>query len=59
MDYEWTFTKGDPAGAEDPGFDDSGWRTFDLPHDWSIEGPYGENATTGGRGGYLPTGIGW
>ncbi len=59
MDYGWTFTTGDPAGAEASAFDDSGWRSVDLPHDWSIEGPYDQNAPTGGRGGYLPTGIGW
>jgi beta-galactosidase len=59
MDYGWKFTKGDVAGAKMPSFDDSGWRSLDLPHDWSIEGPYDENAATGGRGGYLPTGIGW
>ncbi len=59
MDYGWTFTTGDPAGAEQPGFDDSGWRSLDLPHDWSIEGPYDQNAPTTGRGGYLPTGVGW
>jgi beta-galactosidase len=59
MDYRWTFTTGDPAGAEAVGFDDSEWRALDLPHDWSIEGPYDENAPTGGRGGYLPTGVGW
>lgn len=59
MDFGWKFTKGDPAGAEARAFDDSGWRSLDLPHDWSIEGPYDENAATGGRGGYLPTGIGW
>ena len=59
MDYGWLFSKGDPAGAEQPDFDDSGWRALDLPHDWSIEGPYDENALTGGRGGYLPTGIAW
>ncbi|MCS0613611.1 DUF4982 domain-containing protein [Massilia kyonggiensis] len=23
-----------------PGFDDSGWRRLDLPHDWAIEGPF-------------------
>jgi beta-galactosidase len=23
-----------------PGFDDSGWRKLDLPHDWGIEGPF-------------------
>ena len=59
VDYGWRFTRGDPAGAEAPGFDDSGWRSLDLPHDWSIEGPYDENAPTTGRGGYLPTGVGW
>ena len=32
---------------------------MDLPHDWSIEGPYDEKAATGGPGGYLPTGVGW
>ncbi len=59
MDYGWSFTTGDPAGAEQPDFDDTGWRQVDLPHDWSIEGPYDQNAPTGGRGGYLPTGVGW
>ena len=58
-DYGWTFTTGDPVGAEQPAFDDSGWRSVDLPHDWSIEGPYDEAAPTTGRGGYLPTGVGW
>jgi len=59
MDHGWRFTRGDPAGADAPGFDDTGWRAVDLPHDWSIEGPYDQNAPTGGSGGYLPTGIGW
>lgn len=26
--------------AVDPGFDDSGWRTLDLPHDWAVELPF-------------------
>ena len=59
MDFGWTFTTGDPEGAGQPAFDDSDWRSVDLPHDWSIEGPYDENAATTGRGGYLPTGVGW
>jgi len=59
MDYGWMFTRDEAAGAEEPNFDDSGWRSLDLPHDWSIEGPYDQNAPTGGRGGYLPTGVGW
>jgi len=30
-----------------------------VPHDWSIEGEYDQDNPTGGRGGYLPAGIGW
>ncbi len=37
FDFGWRFLKGDASGAEKPGFDDSQWRTVDLPHDWSIE----------------------
>src|SRR5712691_8322930 len=59
MDPGWRFTLGDPAGAEQPGFDDRQWRTLDLPHDWSIEGTPREDAPAGGRGGYFPTGVGW
>lgn len=59
FDYGWRFQLGTPPSAEKPEFDDSTWRTVDLPHDWSIEGPYDPSAPTGGPGGYLPTGIGW
>jgi beta-galactosidase len=27
-----------------PGFDDSGWRTLDLPHDWAVELPFDRHA---------------
>lgn len=37
FDENWRFIKNNPSGAENPGFDDSGLRTLDLPHDWSIE----------------------
>jgi beta-galactosidase len=40
FDRGWRFHKGDPAGAERPGFDDARWRVLDLPHDWAIEGPF-------------------
>jgi len=59
MDVGWQFTLGDPAHAERPGFDDSGWRTLNVPHDWSIEGTFDRNAPGGGNVGFLPTGIGW
>ena len=59
MDLNWSFTRGDPAGAPDAAFDDRGWRVLDVPHDWSIEGPYDRTNSTAGSGGYLPAGIGW
>src|SRR5664280_3249869 len=37
FDSGWKFLRDSVAGAENPSFDDSGWRTLDLPHDWSIE----------------------
>lgn len=59
MDFNWKFSQTDTIGAEHPGFNDASWRTLDLPHDWSIESEFIESAPTTGRGGYLPTGIGW
>ncbi len=58
-DFDWKFIKGDPPGADKSDFDDSAWRAVNLPHDWSIEGPYTPSDPTGGSGGSLPTGIGW
>jgi len=47
----WQFSKGELIGAEQPGFDDSKWRTLQLPHDWAIEGPLSKaySARNGGR----------
>jgi beta-galactosidase len=59
MDYNWRFEQSDVTGADKESFDDNQWRMLNLPHDWSIEGEFKEDATTGGHGGYLPTGIGW
>ena len=55
----WKFIKEDVSGAEKPDFKDNTWRTLSVPHDWSIEGPYDRNNSTGRGGGYLPGGIGW
>lgn len=54
----WRFYKGEADGAEEPGFDDTAWRSLSLPHDWAIEGPFDikYNARCGG----LPFhGTGW
>ncbi|MDR0907514.1 MAG: DUF4982 domain-containing protein [Rikenellaceae bacterium] len=55
----WRFALGDFAGAQSPEFDDTGWRTLSVPHDWSIEGDFSlDNPSTPGSGA-LPGGIGW
>jgi beta-galactosidase len=54
FDAAWSFYKGDARAAAAP----VEWRTVNLPHDWSIEGPYDQNAITLRGGGYLPAGIG-
>jgi len=59
FDFGWKFRKGDFPGAEAPDFSESDWRTLDLPHDWSIEGPFDEKAPSSFCGAYLPTGVGW
>ncbi len=59
FDGDWRFLKSDCPGAEQPGFNDAGWRTVSVPHDWSIEGPFDEANPAGGAGAFLPAGIGW
>jgi beta-galactosidase len=59
FDSDWQFFKGESAGAQRPDFDDSRWRRLDLPHDWSIEGPFDKDNPTGRGGGFLPAGVGW
>lgn len=58
-DSGWKFLLGDPSNAEAPSFDDASWRSVNLPHDWSIEGPPDAKNATGAGGGYFPAGIGW
>ncbi len=59
FDEGWGFFKGEAPGAEQVSFDDSKWRKLDLPHDWSIEGPFAQTNKTGGAGAWLPSGVGW
>jgi beta-galactosidase len=57
FNLNWKFYRGDVAGGQETDLDDSDWRILNLPHDWSIEGPFSrENASCTG---YLPGGIGW
>jgi beta-galactosidase len=57
FNFGWKFYKGDVPDGQNPGLNDNGWRTVDLPHDWSIEGPFSKDFAS--ATGYLPAGIGW
>jgi len=70
FDEDWHFLKDTLSGAENPEFNDSGWRVLDVPHDWSIEdlpgqngediiGPFDKSAVDRMSSGYLVGGTGW
>jgi beta-galactosidase len=70
FDTGWKFLRDSVTGAEDPLFDDSRWRTLDLPHDWSIEnfagsdnedhiGPFTKTSEGDIATGHVKGGTGW
>jgi beta-galactosidase len=69
FDLDWKFVLvnadgiTDPTGqyatAYQPGFDDSGWQSLDLPHDWSIELNPTDNGGTISGNGFYQGGLGW
>ncbi len=58
FDRAWRFRLGDPPAThwQDP--NDAGWRTVDLPHDWSIELERLPDAPSQASGGYFQMGRG-
>ena len=57
FDANWKFYLGDASGAESATFDDSAWRSVNLPHDYSIEQEYTKAGEA--ESGYLLGGTGW
>jgi len=56
----WKFTLADSTlNASQVSFDDSKWRSLNLPHDWSIESDFGKDFPASPGGGALPGGLGW
>lgn len=47
FNFGWRFSLGNPEGAERTDYDDSDWRTLDLPHDYQFEQPWTENENKG------------
>jgi beta-galactosidase len=57
LNRAWRFFLGDPA--QTPPTDLSGWRTLDLPHDWSIELERNPSNPSGLSNGWFAMGRGW
>ena len=47
----WRFHLGALPEARNPGYDDKGWRSVDVPHDYVIEGTFVEKDPTVSKGG--------
>jgi beta-galactosidase len=62
---ERTFAKSGRIATAGLSFDDGGWRSIDLPHDWAVELPFKEVSLLAELGGkplgreYPETSIGW
>ena len=59
FDKGWRFNLGAVTGGQLTGFNDAGWRSLNLPHDWSIEGKFSKDNPATPEGGALPGGVGW
>ncbi|HVG42506.1 MAG TPA: glycoside hydrolase family 2 TIM barrel-domain containing protein, partial [Chitinophagaceae bacterium] len=55
----WKFKLDSTGAYNDPTINDAGWRTLNLPHDWSIEGSFSKEHPATYNGGALPGGIAW
>ncbi|HEY6806463.1 MAG TPA: beta-galactosidase GalB [Pyrinomonadaceae bacterium] len=59
FNQDWRFHLGEMTDGQRVDLDDANWRQLNLPHDWSIEGPFDENSPAGTGGGALNGGTGW
>ena len=59
LNFDWKFYLGDAVEAQKPDFNDAAWQPVNLPHDWSVYGPFDEKVVQGGSMGFRQRGIGW
>jgi len=59
LETGWRFTRGDVDDGADPALDDADWEAVEVPHDWSIEGPFDPDNPSEAAGGFAPEGVGW
>ncbi|UZJ64485.1 hypothetical protein OKW96_19285 [Sphingobacterium sp. KU25419] len=57
INEDWLFRLGDWDITKMNTQSNTGWRTVQLPHDWSVKYPLSPNLAS--ATGYLPGGIGW
>ena len=55
----WRFLLEDVPEAKEAGYDDTGGRKLDLPHDWAFENGFSPDGAQEDKGGYACGGIGW
>lgn len=58
FNFGWKFLDGSCDGACAKDFDDSSWRSLDLPHDFQFEQPWAEDAKSSSRA-FKPGCEGW
>lgn len=59
FDKDWLFFRGDIEWRQAKDDSQLQWQPVTIPHDFSIEGEYRKEHSSGIKGGFLPTGIGW
>lgn len=70
FDKDWKFIRAEVQDGQNIAVDDSGWRTLDLPHDYSMEdlpqregvrqiGPFSEESAGGASTGHVVGGQAW
>lgn len=57
FNFDWKFHFGEAENAFNTDFNDSEWRTLDIPHDFQFEQPWDQSA--GGARGFKAMSTGW
>ena len=57
INSSWKFYLSDIPEAKAKAYDDSKWKSVEIPHDWSVKEQL--SPTLASATGYLPGGIGW
>ncbi|WP_276257099.1 glycoside hydrolase family 2 TIM barrel-domain containing protein [Halomontanus rarus] len=59
LETGWRFHRGDVDDGADPELEDGDWEVVEVPHDWSIEGPFDPDNPGDQQQGFAPGGVGW